>query len=79
VMAKRKLVLGDRHPDTLMAMANLARTWKSQGRNQEAIALMRQVERLQREVLGIDHRQTMNSSEAMQSWLTTDVDDSATH
>jgi hypothetical protein len=79
VMEKRKLVLGNQHPDTLMAMANLARTWKSQDRHQEAIALMRQAERLQREILGIDHRQTMNSSEALQSWLAKDVDDSATH
>jgi hypothetical protein len=35
----RKVIFGHRNLDTLMAMANLAHTWKSQGRNQEAIGL----------------------------------------
>jgi len=35
----RKVIFGHRNPDTLMAMANLAHTWKSQGRDQEAIGL----------------------------------------
>jgi hypothetical protein len=31
-MEKRKDVLGEEHPDTLMSMANLAATYRNQGR-----------------------------------------------
>ena len=48
-------VLGQEHTSTLTSMANLAYIWKSQGRDEEAINLMKQAERLQNEVLGIDH------------------------
>jgi len=43
------------HPDTLTSMTNLDHAWKSQGRDEEAMALMKQVETLQNEVLGIGH------------------------
>jgi hypothetical protein len=39
VMETRR-VLGPEHPDTLTCMNNLAWTWKSQGRNYEALELV---------------------------------------
>jgi hypothetical protein len=74
---KRSRVLGHQHPDTLTAMANLAHTLKSQGRDQEAIASMRQAEKLQKEILGIDHPNTMGSSEALEDWLAMDFNERA--
>jgi hypothetical protein len=68
VLELRETVLGKEHPDTLTSMANLARMWKSQGRDREAIALMRQAEGLQKEVLGVNHPHTMNSSKALRKW-----------
>ena len=35
-----KRVLGLEHPDTLTSMSNLASTWKSQGREQQALDMM---------------------------------------
>ena len=40
-METRKRLLGEEHPDTLTSMANLAFTWESQSRLDEALALMR--------------------------------------
>jgi hypothetical protein len=71
------MVLGCRHPATLTAMANLAHTWKSQGRNEDAIAMMIKVEGLQKQILSIDHPDTMNSSKTVKRWLEMDVDDRA--
>jgi hypothetical protein len=58
-------------------MANLAVTWKSQGRDKEAVGLMKQAERLQREILGIDHPETMACSETVESWTAVATKDSA--
>ena len=78
-METRSRQLGHRHPDTLIAMANLAYTWKSQGQDQNAIDLMRQVESLRREILGIDHPHTTVSSEIVDEWLAVDIKESAGH
>jgi hypothetical protein len=67
-------VLRHRHPDTLSTIAILAHKWKSQGCDQDAVAMMRQAEILQREILGISHPHTLTSSEALEKWLRTDVD-----
>ena len=40
VMETRKAKLGADHPDTLTSMANLAVTWNSQDRHEDALALM---------------------------------------
>ncbi|KAL2199928.1 hypothetical protein P885DRAFT_75110 [Corynascus similis CBS 632.67] len=40
-METRKRVLGEDHPDTLTSMANLACTWKSQGRLEDALDLIK--------------------------------------
>ena len=42
-METRKRVLGQEHPDTLTSMANLASTYRSQGRWKEAEELEVQV------------------------------------
>src|SRR2546430_15219376 len=69
VIEIRSRVLGRRHPRTLMAMANLAHTLKSPDRAQEAIALMRQARRLQKELLRIDRPGAPRSSEAVNDLL----------
>jgi len=40
---------------------------------------MKQVESLQRGILGIDHPDTTASSETVESWLAADVGDSTGH
>jgi hypothetical protein len=35
-------VLGEEHPDTLTSMNNLAFTWKSYGRDHDALRLMKE-------------------------------------
>jgi hypothetical protein len=57
------------HPDTLASMVNLAYTWKSQGRDEEAFALMNQAERGLNEVLGSDHPYTVASLQTLKEWL----------
>jgi hypothetical protein len=43
VLEARKKVLGTDHPDTLLAMGNLASTYSAQGRQKEAEELKVQV------------------------------------
>jgi hypothetical protein len=63
-------VLGQEHPDTLTSMANLAHTWKSQGRDGEAIELLKRAEELQQQVLGFDHYLTVGSTQTLYKWHT---------
>ena len=46
-------------------MANLAFTWKEQGRDPEAVGLMRECVRLQERVLGASHPHFISSSNAL--------------
>jgi len=55
----RKDVLGERHPDTIRAMANLASTWWQQGRSDKAEQLQLQVLELRKDVLGERHSATI--------------------
>jgi hypothetical protein len=52
-------VLGEKHPDTITAMANLASTWRQQGRLNDAEQLELQVLGLYKEVLGEKHPDTI--------------------
>ena len=61
VMEKRKQVLGDDHPDTLKSMANLASTYRNQGRWKEAETLQVVVMEKRKQVLGDDHPDTLTS------------------
>ena len=57
----RKSVLGEKHPDTITAMANLASTWWQQGRSDEAERLEVQVLDLRKSVLGEKHPDTITA------------------
>jgi tetratricopeptide (TPR) repeat protein len=60
-LADRKRVLGDRHPETLAYLSNLALQLDELGRHAEAEALHRQVLDLRREVMGPEHPLNANS------------------
>lgn len=49
-------------------MANLAYTRKSQGQDEDAIDLMKEVKRIRGESLGVDHPETI-SEETLDDWL----------
>jgi hypothetical protein len=69
-MEIRKRVLGAEHPSTLTSMANLAYTWKEQGRDAEAIHLIAQCLAVQMRILGADHPNTHNSLATLVEWQT---------
>ena len=50
-----RTIEGERHPSTLTAMANLASTYRNQGRWDEAVALEEKVLEVSKEVLGERH------------------------
>ncbi|KAF2679088.1 hypothetical protein K458DRAFT_422516 [Lentithecium fluviatile CBS 122367] len=68
VMETRKRVLGDKHPDTLGAMHNLAFMLKSQSRDQDALILLRTCVRMRTQVLGGQHPDTESSLETLTEW-----------
>ena len=53
--------IGAEHPDTLMNMANLASTYRDQGRWKEAEELEVQVMEARKRVLGQEHPSTLTS------------------
>jgi tetratricopeptide (TPR) repeat protein len=61
VMETRKRVLGDKHPDTLTSMNNLALTYADQGRWDEAEELQKKVMKTRKRVLGDEHPNTLSS------------------
>ncbi|KAH7016730.1 hypothetical protein EDB80DRAFT_565208, partial [Ilyonectria destructans] len=63
-----KRVLGEEHPSTLSSMANLAFTWKDQGRSGDALALMRNCVILQERALGADHPLAVFRAETLADW-----------
>jgi hypothetical protein len=67
-METRKRVLGDEHPDTLTSMANLASTYREQGRWDEAFALMETCFQRRRQILGERHPYTQSSLNTLNSW-----------
>jgi hypothetical protein len=68
------MVLGAEHPDTLTSMANLAFTWKEQGRHVEALGLLLDCVQLQSKVLGVEHDATVSSSAALIRWQAEKLD-----
>jgi len=56
-----KIVLGTKHPSTLISMANLASTYRNQGRWREAEELEVQVIETSLRVLGAEHPDTLTS------------------
>ena len=61
VLQLRREVLGERHPDTLASLDNLAALYLNQGRYGEAEPLYEQALQLRREVLGERHPDTLQS------------------
>jgi tetratricopeptide (TPR) repeat protein len=59
VLEARRRVLGEEHPDTIIAMANLASTYWKQGRSKEAEELDIKVLEVRRRVLGEEHPDTI--------------------
>ncbi|KAL8398599.1 hypothetical protein RB596_005941 [Gaeumannomyces avenae] len=57
----RKKVLGDKHPDTIRSMADLATTYHNQGRYDKAEKMKVEVLALRRDVLGDKHPDTIRS------------------
>ncbi|KAK0720519.1 hypothetical protein B0H67DRAFT_576503, partial [Lasiosphaeris hirsuta] len=68
VMKMYKKVLGDEHPDTLTSMNNLAYTWKSQGRYEDALTLLQNCLHLQQQKLGPDHPNTISTHTTLTHW-----------
>ena len=68
VMETCKTKLGADHPDTLSSMANLAFTWKSQGRHADALALMVACAQAQQRILGPEHPYTLSSLTTVDKW-----------
>jgi hypothetical protein len=60
-METRKKVLGEEHPYTLTSMANLASTYRNQGRWKEAEQLEVKVMETRKKVLGEEHPDTLTS------------------
>ena len=61
VMEMRKKLLGAEHPDTVISMANLADTYRKQGRWNEAEQLLIQVMDMTKKLLGEEHPDTLTS------------------
>jgi len=68
VMEMSKVKLGTDHPDTLNRMANLVFTWRSQGRDADALVLMESCAQVRQRVLGINHPDTISSVSTIESW-----------
>jgi hypothetical protein len=61
-------VLGDKHPDTLTSMHNLAFTLQSQACREEALALMEMCFQSRQQVLGEQHPHTQSSLDTLNGW-----------
>ena len=60
-MEARKANLGVDHPDTLISIADLASTYRSQSRWEDAERLQRQVMEARKAQLDADHPETLTS------------------
>jgi hypothetical protein len=69
-----KRVLGAEHPSTLTSMANLASTYRDQGRGIEALKLMEECVTLQTRIIGTNHPDTLSSRTALLRWQTKEVE-----
>ncbi|TGO31373.1 hypothetical protein BPAE_0001g00010 [Botrytis paeoniae] len=67
VLALQKEILGEKHPDTILAMGNLASTWWQQGYSKKAEKLQIEVLALQKEILGEKHLDTITAMASLAS------------
>ncbi|MEV4561720.1 tetratricopeptide repeat protein [Kitasatospora sp. NPDC049285] len=65
VVVDREAVLGDQHPDTLTARANLAASYRQAGRTTEMIDLLERVVADRERVLGSHHPDTRAARAAL--------------
>jgi hypothetical protein len=68
VLALRSDVLGQRQPDTIWSMQNLAITWYKQQRHSEAMAMMEDCFQLFGEILGANHPWTQRCLNILKRW-----------
>jgi hypothetical protein len=68
VLETRKRVLREEHPDTLLAMSNLAFTLKSQSRIQEAGPLLGRCCQIRKRISGPNHPDTESLLEILNEW-----------
>jgi hypothetical protein len=67
-MQMKKRVLGNRHPDTLRSIANLAFTLHSQAHREEALALMETCFQSRQQVLGEQYPDSQLSLDTLEGW-----------
>ena len=67
-METRKRVLGQNHPDTLISLANLAYTWKSQGRDAKAVTMLTHVVNTYAGLFGKGHPNSRVWMTALKVW-----------
>jgi hypothetical protein len=60
--------LGEKHPNTLKAMHDLAIIWYSQNRHDDAMNLMDECLQLSRPILGPDHALTKEPGKVFDEW-----------
>jgi hypothetical protein len=75
VLEARRRVLGEEHPDTITAIANLAYTKRDLGQNAVAIDLMTQSATASSRVLGNDHPDCRSRHEQATLWSSVTSDD----
>jgi Tetratricopeptide repeat len=61
VVEKRKRILGDEHPKTISAEANLAITLGELGKREEAVVMKREVVEKRKPILGDGHPDTIRA------------------
>jgi hypothetical protein len=68
-MEASERTLGEEHPSTLSAKANLTATYWNQGRSGNAIELMKHSALLSSSVLGHDHPDTLRRYQQTKEWI----------
>lgn len=66
----RRTKLGADHPSTLISMANLAVTYRDQGRDKKAFKLMKECVTLLTRIIGTSHPDTLSSRAILSRWQT---------
>ncbi|KAF4976024.1 hypothetical protein FZEAL_7280 [Fusarium zealandicum] len=69
VLKANREKFGEEHPVTLVSMYDLAYIWRSLGKNEDALEMMRKCSQLQHKVLGVDHQYTKMADEVIQELI----------
>ncbi|GAA0470311.1 hypothetical protein GCM10009531_74950 [Actinoplanes capillaceus] len=68
VLTDRERILGNQHPDTILARANLAAFYWQDGRKNEAVALLTRAVEQFREIVGPKHPDTVAHARMLDRW-----------